>query len=50
MIIGVEVQEDTLMISYYDDNGNIAYMRKRLAPHEVFNWEEGDKPSVEKNW
>jgi DNA polymerase elongation subunit (family B) len=50
MIIGVEAQEDSLMISYYDGDGNIAYMRKRLAPHEVFNWEEGDKPSIEKNW
>lgn len=50
MIIGVEVQENILMISYYDANGKIAYVKKPLAEHEIFNWVENDKPSLYKNW
>jgi len=50
MIIGVEVQENILMISYYDAEGKIAYIRKRLAEHEIFNWVEHNKPSQYKNW
>jgi len=50
MIIGVEVQENDLMISYYDADGNIAYIKKRLADHEIFNWVEHNKPSLYKNW
>jgi len=50
MIIGVEVKDQDLMISYYDANGKIDYIIKRLAPHEIFNWVENDRPSVERNW
>jgi len=50
MIIGVEVQERDLMISYYDADGKIAYIRKRLAEHEIFNWVEHNRPSQYKNW
>ena len=50
MIIGVEVKDQDLIISYYDSKGKIDYIIKRLAPHEIFNWVESDKPSVEKNW
>ena len=50
MIIGVEVQDKDLMISYYDANGNIAFIKKRLSDHEIFNWVEHDRPSLYKNW
>ena len=50
MIIGVEVQDNDLMISYYNENGKISYIRKRLADHEIFNWVEHNKPSLYKNW
>ena len=50
MIIGVEVQDHDLMISYYNANGKISYIRKRLADHEIFNWVEHNKPSLHKNW
>lgn len=50
MIIGVEVQENTLMISYYDENGKISYIRKQLTDREIFNWVESDRPSIYKNW
>lgn len=54
MIIGVEVQDvdnaKELVISYYDANRNIAYMRKRMYDHEIFNWVKSDTPSQYKNW
>jgi DNA polymerase elongation subunit (family B) len=50
MIIGVEVLDKDLMISYYDSNGKIAFIKKRLADHEIFNWVEHDRPSIYKNW
>ena len=50
MIIGVEVQDHDLMISYYDSKGKISYIKKRLSDHEIFNWVEHDKPSLYKNW
>ena len=50
MIIGVEVKDKDLMISYYDKKGNIDYIIKRLSPHEIFEWVESDRPSIEKNW
>jgi DNA polymerase elongation subunit (family B) len=50
MIIGVEVQNKDLMISYYDKSGKISYIRKRLSDHEIFNWVESEKPTIYKNW
>jgi DNA polymerase elongation subunit (family B) len=50
MIIGVEVQDKTLMISYYDANGKIDFIKKRLSDHDIFNWVEHDRPSIHKNW
>lgn len=50
MIIGSEAINNELVVSYYDENGNIAYLRKPLFDHEIFNWVEADKPSLYKNW
>ena len=50
MIIGVEANSDNLIISYYDANGKIAYMKKHIPKHEMFNWVEGKKPSLHRNW
>lgn len=50
MIIGVEVKDNNLLISYYNQVGKISYISKRLHDHEIFNWVESDKPSVLKNW
>lgn len=50
MIIGVEAKNNQLVISYYDSNGKIAYIKKNLADHEIFNWVEHDRPSLYKNW
>ena len=50
MIIGVEARGNDLIVSYYDENGKIAYLKKRILDHEMFNWEEHDKPSINRNW
>lgn len=50
MIIGVEVQDKTLIVSYYNANGKIDFIKKRLSDHDIFNWVEHDRPSIYKNW
>lgn len=51
MIIGSEVLDDnTLIISYYDAEGKIAYIKKRLADHELFNWVESATATQFRNW
>jgi DNA polymerase elongation subunit (family B) len=50
MIIGVEATNTDLIISYYNSEGKISYMKKHLPKHEMFNWVEGKKPSLHKNW
>jgi len=51
MIVGSQVLPDgTLLISYYDSNGKIAYFKKRLMPHELFNWVESKQPTKDQNW
>ncbi len=51
MIVGAEVQNDNLLtISYYDDKGKIAFVKKRLADHEMYNWVESSTPTATRNW
>lgn len=50
MIIGVEAQGNQLVISYYNKDGKISYIKKNLSDHEIFNWTEAKKPSLHKNW
>lgn len=50
MIIGVEVQGNELMISYYNSSGKIDFIRKRVSDSDVFNWVESDRPTIYKNW
>ena len=50
MIIGVEVQGNELMISYYNSSGKIDFIRKRIPESEIFNWVESDRPTINKNW
>lgn len=52
MIVGSEVLNDSneLLISYYGSDGKIAYIRKRLHDHEMFNWVESSVPSAIKAW
>ena len=51
MIIGAEVLDDnTLTISYYDPEGRISFIKKRLLDHELYNWVESATPTATKNW
>lgn len=51
MIIGAEVLNDNVLtISYYNENGKIEFIRKRLADHEMYNWVESQTPTATKNW
>jgi DNA polymerase elongation subunit (family B) len=50
MIIGVEVQNNELYISYYNSQGNIDYIRKKIMDSECVNWVESDRPTIHKNW
>ncbi len=50
MIIGVEVKDSDLLISYYDAHGKISYVRKKIRDSECFNWIESDRPTINKNW
>lgn len=51
MIIGAEVLEDnTLTISYYNQEGKIDFIKKRLVDHELYNWVESTTPTATKNW
>lgn len=51
MTIGSEILDDgTLLISYYNEQGKIDFINKRLSDHEMFNWIESATPSQFKNW
>jgi DNA polymerase elongation subunit (family B) len=51
MIIGAEVRNDnTLIISYYNESGKIEFIRKRLVDHELYNWVESSTPTTTRNW
>jgi len=51
MTIGSEILDDgTLLISYYNAQGKIDFINKRLSDHELFNWVESATASQFKNW
>jgi len=51
MIVGSEVTHDNqLIISYYNNNGKIDFIKKRLVDHEVFNWVEAQSATTVRNW
>lgn len=51
MIIGAEVLDDnTLTISYYNSEGRISFIKKRLMDHELYNWVESPTATSTRNW
>ena len=51
MIIGTEVLNDnTLLISYYDNTGKISFIKKKLMDHDMYNWMESTQATPYKNW
>lgn len=52
MIVGCEYNEkyQSLMVSYYDKEGKISFLRKKLHKSDLFNWNISKNPTVDKNW
>ena len=52
MIISTEFNSDdsTLMISYYDETGNIAFIKKPIQSADLFNWMITPNPTEFRNW
>ena len=52
MIISTEFNSDdsTLMISYYDETGNIAFIKKPIQSADLFNWMLTPNPTEFRNW
>ena len=52
MIIGSEYNQDlqSIVISYYNDKGEIEFLTKKLHKSDLYNWTISDRPTTDKNW
>ena len=52
MIVSTEFNSDdsTLVISYYDEDGNIAFIKKPIQQQDLFNWVLTPNPTEFRNW
>ena len=52
MIVSTEFNSDdsTLVISYYDETGNIAFVKKPIQQTDLFNWATTPNPTEFRNW
>jgi len=52
MIISTEFNQDTseLMVSYYDANGQVAFIKKYIHDIDQFNWVLTPSPTEYRNW
>jgi DNA polymerase elongation subunit (family B) len=52
MIVSTEFNSDdsTLVISYYDEDGNIAFIKKPIQQQDLFNWVLTPTPTEFRNW
>jgi len=52
MIVSTEFNSDdsTLVISYYDETGNIAFIKKPIQQQDLFNWVLTPNPTEFRNW
>lgn len=52
MIISTEFNQDTseLMVSYYDSNGQVAFIKKYIHDIDQFNWVLTPNPTEYRNW
>ena len=52
MVISTEFNQDdsTLVVSYYDKDGNTAFMKKPILQHDLFNWAVTPLPTENRNW
>jgi DNA polymerase elongation subunit (family B) len=52
MIIGAEYNEEhqSLMISYYNEKGEVEFLKKKLHKSDLYNWTISKNPTPDKNW
>ena len=52
MIISTEFNQDTceLLVSYYDSNGHVAFIKKYIHDIDQFNWVLTPSPTEHRNW
>lgn len=52
MIISTEfnVDDSTLVISYYKPDGTVGFMKKPILQHDLFNWNTTPTPTEYRNW
>ena len=52
MVISTEFNQDEsiLVISYYDKDGNTAFIKKPILQHDLFNWAVTPLPTEYRNW
>lgn len=52
MIVSTEFNstDSTLVISYYQEDGNIAFIKKPILPHDLYNWNTTPTPTEHRNW
>jgi len=52
MIVSTEFnpEDSTLVISYYDETGNIAFVKKPIQQADLFNWTLTPNPTEFRNW
>lgn len=52
MIVGCEYNEkqQSIIVSYYNRDGKISLLKKRLHKSDLFNWQLSKNPTSERNW
>jgi len=45
-----DVKEKELIISYYDKNGDMQFLKKKMHESDLFNWNKTNSPSEFRNW
>ena len=52
MIVSTEFNstDSKLVISYYQEDGTIAFVKKPILPHDLYNWNLTPTPTEHRNW
>lgn len=45
-----DIKEKELIVSYYDEAGDMQFLRKKLHESDMFNWNTTSTPSEYRNW
>jgi DNA polymerase elongation subunit (family B) len=52
MIVSTEFNKDEaqLVISYYDESGNVSFIKKQISQNDLYNWNTTPTPTEHRNW